>query len=395
MKASATTCPSCSSDRLSGFYAVDDVPVNSCLLLEDAVDARRFPRGRLDLALCHGCGFITNRAFDAGQAEYSARYEETQGCSPTFVEFGRRLAADWVAAYDLAGKHVLEIGCGKGEFLGWMIEAGAGSGTGIDPGVHVERIPPQVAAVTDWIADRYDERYAHLEADAVVCRHTLEHIAPVRDFLTTLRAHIGARDVPVLFELPDTRRVLGEAAFWDLYYEHCSYFTADSLARLFHATGFEVLRVELAYDGQYLLLEARPTELTSDRRRPPVPDDDIDRIIEEVRGFREAIDDLVTMWRRRLATAREAAQKVVLWGGGSKAVAFITTLGLGEEISGVVDINPRKQDRYLAGSGHAVIAPETLCSLRPDLVVVMNPVYVGEIESHLERLGLSPEVLAV
>jgi hypothetical protein len=30
---------------------------------------------------------------------------------------------------------------------------------------------------------------------------------------------------PVLFELPDVLRVLEEVAFWDVYYEHCSYFT--------------------------------------------------------------------------------------------------------------------------------------------------------------------------
>ena len=69
----------------------------------------------------------------------------------------------------------------------------------------------------------------------------------------------------MLFELPDVRRVLDEVAFWDVYYEHCSYFSAGSLARLFRATGFEVLDLALDYDDQYLLLEARPSAV---RRRP-------------------------------------------------------------------------------------------------------------------------------
>jgi len=37
-------------------------------------------------------------------------------------------------------------------------------------------------------------------------------------------------DALVLFEIPDVRRVLEEGAFWDIYYEHCSYFTLGSLA---------------------------------------------------------------------------------------------------------------------------------------------------------------------
>ena len=44
----------------------------------------------------------------------------------------------------------------------------------------------------------------------------------------------------VFFEVPDTMRILREGAFWDIYYEHCSYFTPGSLARRFRRTGFDI-----------------------------------------------------------------------------------------------------------------------------------------------------------
>ncbi len=62
----------------------------------------------------------------------------------------------------------------------------------------------------------------------------------------------------LLFELPDTTRILDECAFWDIYYEHCSYFTAGSLARLFRQAGFAVDDLYRVYDDQYLVIEARP-----------------------------------------------------------------------------------------------------------------------------------------
>ncbi len=92
-----------------------------------------------------------------------------------------------------------------------------------------------------------------------MCRHTLEHIRPVAEFLATIRRAVGdRRDVVILFEVPDVIRVLEEAAFWDVYYEHCSYFSAGSLARLFRSQGFEVLDARLEYDDQYVIVEARP-----------------------------------------------------------------------------------------------------------------------------------------
>ena len=46
----------------------------------------------------------------------------------------------------------------------------------------------------------------------------------------------------------------------EIGYEHVSYFSLGSLARLFPATGFELLVLELDYDDQYILIEARPAD---------------------------------------------------------------------------------------------------------------------------------------
>ena len=80
-------------------------------------EAVSFPRGSLRLAFCGACGFITNTAFDPAPQDYADSYEETQGFSPTFNDFANDLAKRWVERHDLDGKQVLEIGCGKGEFL--------------------------------------------------------------------------------------------------------------------------------------------------------------------------------------------------------------------------------------------------------------------------------------
>ena len=100
-------------------------------------------------------------------------------------------------------------------------------------------------------------------------------------------------------------------------------------------------------------------------------------------------------WNARLAALREDGRRAALWGSGSKAVAFLTALEVGEAIECVVDINPRKQGMYMAGTRQRIVPPAFLTDDRPDVVIVMNPVYSDEIRSELLSLGLEPELLSL
>jgi SAM-dependent methyltransferase len=383
------TCPACDGSDLHVFHEVSGVPVNSCLLVDDREAALGYPRGDLRLAWCGGCGFITNLAFDPTRATYSQDYEETQGFSGHFRAFIEDLSQRWVSGHGLTGKDVVEIGCGKGEFLVELVRAGVGHGTGVDPGVKPDRTPSDVADRITWVEGFFPQDHPVLHTDAVVCRHTLEHIGPVQEFMRTVREAIGDRTgTAVLFELPGTMHVLDDVWFWDTYYEHCSYFTAGSLARLFRRTGFEVLDVRSAYDDQYLLLEARPVEGTS--TGPPLPLEETPAEVAAAAGrFAAGYRDTVEHWRRRVREVAEGGGRTVVWGSGSKGVAFLAALGEDADlVDSAVDINPHKHGRYMAGTGHRIIAPKQLLDVRPELVIAMNSTYLAEIGSDLSGLGL-------
>jgi 23S rRNA A2030 N6-methylase RlmJ len=67
-----------------------------------------------------------------------------------------------------------------------------------------------------------------------------------------------------------------------------------------------------------------------------------------------------------------SGQRVVLWGGGSKAVALLTSLQIRDEVTYVIDINPNKHQTYLPGTGHAVMNPPYLAEQPPDVIIVMR-----------------------
>jgi hypothetical protein len=389
------SCPACGTQELELFYEKLGIPVHSVRLVATREEALSFPTGDLRLGYCGACGFITNTAYDAALQDYGLDNEASQGFSPTFNAFSKELAKRWVERYGLSGKEILEIGSGKGEFLVDMIEAGAGHALGVDPALLDERLDPALVDRISFIKEHYSERHGELTGDAVVCRHTLEHIGPTLEFVQIItRSLVGRPETAVLFELPDVGRVLRECAFWDIYYEHCSYFTPGSLARLYRNAGLDVLDLELDYDDQYILIEGRLATGTAPARSHRL-EEEPHEVATDVRRFVRDFEATRAEWRDRVRSARADGRRTVLWGGGSKGVAFLTTLGLMEEVDYVVDVNPFKQDKFMAGTGHAVSSPERLRTEKPDLVVAMNPIYLAEIEADLQAFGVSAELVAV
>ena len=383
-------CPACASTALREFYEQQSLPVNSLLLVRSKEEARTYPTARLSLSFCNDCGFIFNNAFKPEMTAYSAEYEETQGFSPKFREFAAELAQTWVDRYDLRDRRVLEIGCGKGEFLGLMVSKGSNAGIGFDPVYRPGRIAADVAAHIDFRRRNFGPE-DRVQADAVVCRHTLEHVPSAFTFLKGIATAMAGQDYVALFEIPDVQRILDETAFWDVFYEHCSYFGVEALRSLFERTGFEILDIRRVFDDQYLVLDARPAR----RLRPAPAAQDLTRLRSSVDHFERELDVTRARWRDELAAVLGAGDRVVLWGAGSKSVAFLSSVEGARAIDYVVDINPNKHDTFMAGTGQAIVSPEFLRDYRPALVVVMNPVYVDEIQGDLTRLGVSTRVVAL
>lgn len=390
----AASCPSCGHRGLSVFYQIHDVPVHSCLMLPNREEALNFPCDNLLLGFCDRCGFITNIAFDSKWTAYDSNYEDQQSFSPTFNQFALDLANYLIAKYDLYNKDIVEIGCSKGDFLLLLCELGNNRGVGIDPSAIPGRVESQAARRVLFIQDYYGEHHAQYVGDFICCRHTLEHIPSTAHFLKTVRRSIGDRLDPVVcIEIPDTVRVLEELAFEDIYYEHCSYFTPGSLARLFRACGFEVIDLYRVYGDQYLLIEARPISVSSQRIHPL--EETVEETLQTVRDFASRIEDKLSQWKHNLEQLKIEGRRVAIWGSGSKCVAFLTTLNMADAIEYVVDINPHRHGKFIPGVGKQIMSPASLQEYRPDRVIVMNSIYRKEIQQQLNQLGLMPEVVTL
>jgi hypothetical protein len=151
-----------------------------------------------------------------------------------------------------------------------------------------------------------------------------------------------------------------------------------------------VLNLAEAFEGQFLLVEAKPQDL--DPPNPGVPfASGGDALAGKVAAFSHRSHEKMAGWQRRIDALRQSGRKAVLWGAGSKGISFLNMLHVEGEIEYVVDINPRKEGKYVTGTGQQIVRPDFLPGYHPDAVIVMNPIYRQEIEGMLSQLGLSVE----
>lgn len=388
-------CRACGGHSVDVFYTVRDVPTNSCILLDTEAEARNYPVGDINLGCCRHCGFIMNTAFEAEKTEYSARYEETQGFSPTFNRFHTALAQRLIDKHDLRGKTVMEIGCGKGEFLMLLADLGGNTGIGIDPGVNPDRISGLAADHMTFIPEFFSERHVDRQVNFLACKMTLEHIPNVAEFLATIRRSLKDQATTVFFQVPETLRILETCAFEDIYYEHCSYFTPGSLARAFRTAGFDVVDIAAEYDRQYLTLEARPLPKGAQAGQPVAAEEPLSKTRSLVETFDDRCSAHIQTWRDRILSAQRAGQTVAIWGSGSKAVSFMSTCDVHGAISAVTDVNPYRHNHFMPRSGHRILPTRDLQGIGPDVIVVMNRIYEDEIRKDLADMGLYPEILCL
>src|SRR3954447_22137639 len=113
-----STCPLCSSPRLSVCLERPSVPVFQNIRYDSPAAARTAATGRLAITHCDQCGFVFNAAFDTKLAVYTPAYENDQAQSERFRAYLGEIGAGVLTA--VRHQHepvVLEVGCGQAAFL--------------------------------------------------------------------------------------------------------------------------------------------------------------------------------------------------------------------------------------------------------------------------------------
>ncbi len=227
----------------------------------------------------------------------------------------------------------------------------------------------------------------------VALRHVLERSPEPLAFLRRLRAALADRPgARIRVELPDADRILTRAAFWEVSYEHCGYFTSDIVETLFRAAGFTVTSLT-RFEGERLLITALPAD-NHTSTPPAVAESRIRALGDAAARFRAAVGNGIVRWRRALTKLADSGRDVVLWGATPRASSFLGAMGpRAWAVSRVVDAARRRAGKYLVGTGHPVVTPEELSQQPPDVVIALGSPEQAGITAALQRLAIPATVL--
>ena len=174
------------------------------------------------------------------------------------------------------------------------------------------------------------------------------------------------------------------------YYEYHGLFGRESISAILSLAGFKLERIQSVFGGQYLWIEAVPSDAT-----PAIFSSRTKDLVSLTKIFKDRAEaELVATKEKVWRLAKKG--KLTLWGAGAKGVMLANMVDPDACVFDcVVDVNPRKQGGYLPGTGHAIVSSRELLERGGATVVSTNSNYKDEIRQTLHEMGITVDVTAV
>jgi len=332
------------------------VPANSSRFFSTRQEALRQPTGIVELAWRSEDPYVFNKGFDASLVSHDDAYctsvvdidRVTQVPTLTYVR-------ERVLPHLPIEPHVVDIGCGQGEFVEalrkWGIQA-----AGFDP--VLRRQEP-------YLHPRY-WKPGDAPADLYVMRCVLPHLPDPWVFLDDV-----ARTSPgslVLIEFQRLEWILDEAIWYQVSHDHVNLFTVeDFMGR------FTVVEHGTFSNGEWGWVLIDPVARQPATHQPC--------------GLKSQIDDLLGVRESMLRRAADLDRPIAIWGAAGKGIVLSHALvGCGIEGISVIDADPSRWDLHIEPTGIQVLSPDSALdrlSART-LVLVCNPNHFRDIQGRVD-----------
>lgn len=309
----------------------------------------------LEVCQCSGCGLVQ---LSNDPVPYYKEVIRAAAFSEEMKEFRIKQFGDFVQNYSLKGKKVIEIGCGRGEYLSLMQQCGTEAYGLEDMEDSVMHCSRNGLRVSKGFIETADYKADYGPFDAFFILNFLEHLPDPNSTLSGIYNNLTDDGIG-LVEVPNFDMILRNKLFSEFIGDHLFYFTKETLSATLRQNGFEVIECkEMWYDYIISVIIRKRKKL------------DISLFYKYQEHLRDEIEEYIRRYKDK---------RVAVWGAGHQALAVISLTKIADKIRYVVDSAPFKQGKYTPATHLPIVSPDRLHSDPVDAVIIMAASYSDEV----------------
>ena len=311
----------------------------------------------VDLVVCQcsGCGLVQLKN---GPVSYYKEVIRAAGFSPEMREFRIKQFSDFIKKYSLKGKKIIEIGCGRGEYLSIMSQTGVET-HGLEYSKDsVKQCVKNGLNVQAGFIENEKYKTGGAPFDAFFILSFLEHLPNPGEAFKGISNNLKNNAVGIV-EVPNFDMILKKKLFSEFATDHLMYFTKDTLITALTLNGFEVLECQVVWHD-YII-----SAVVKKRQK------------KDLSAFGEH-QMKITRELREYA-GRFSDKQIAVWGAGHQAFALLSLAGLGDKIRYVVDSAPFKQGKYTPATHVPIVSPDKFFTDSIEAVIIIAGSYSDEV----------------
>jgi len=309
----------------------------------------------LEVCQCSGCGLVQ---LNSNPVPYYKEVIRAAAFSEEMKIFRLNQFRNIVQKYSLQGKKIIEIGCGRGEYLSIMQQFGVDA-YGLEYSDEaVSYCINDGLKVSRGFIDSGTYKIGDAPFDAFYILNFLEHLPDLNSTLAGICNNLKDDGIG-LVEVPNFDMILRNKLFSEFISDHLFYFTRETLGTTLMLNGFDVIEYnDVWYD--YIISATVKKRKKIDMTHFYGCQTKLKAEIEQyIRGYKN--------------------KKVAIWGAGHQALTVISMTNLADKIKYVVDSAPFKQGKYTPATHIPIVPPETLDTDPVDAIIVMAASYSDEV----------------
>ncbi len=309
----------------------------------------------LEVCQCAGCGLVQLSNIPV---PYYREVVRASAVSEEMKDFRKKQFSRFVNKYSLQGKKIIEIGCGKGEFLSIMQQFIA-EAYGLEYSKEsIAQCEKSGLKVSQGFIESGDYKLNRSPFDAFFILNFLEHLPEPNSVLQGIYHNLTEGGIG-LIEVPNFDMILQKKLFSEFTGDHLFYFTRETLNSTLGLNGFEIVDCKVEWYDYIIsaVVKKKRKANLSDFHNAQV------KLKNEIEGYLSLFKD----------------KKIAIWGASHQALAIISLLSLAGKITYVIDSATFKQGKFTPATHIPIVAPDKLYSDPVDAVIVMAAGYSDEV----------------